>query len=194
MNQMTTKKILQALNALDLIGISTITLMAFFLQFYLHELPCPLCLLQRVGLMAIGFGFLLNMRYYPRPSHYSLSLLAAVFTALAALRQIDLHIAPGTGSYGSALFGLHLYTWTFIVSVLAIIYISVALSFAKQYYTHGNIDIEKEHSLHARWQRSLAHFAFAIFFVLAIANALNVFLICGVDECPDNPVNYIFAT
>ena len=32
----------------------------------------------------------------------------------ASLRQISLHVVPGTGSYGSALFGMHFYTWAFV--------------------------------------------------------------------------------
>ena len=45
------------LNALDVIGIIIILIVAFGFQFYLKELPCPLCLLQRVGLIAMAFGF-----------------------------------------------------------------------------------------------------------------------------------------
>ena len=40
------------LNALDVIGIIIILIVAFGFQFYLKELPC--CLLQRVGLIAMA--------------------------------------------------------------------------------------------------------------------------------------------
>ena len=42
-------------------------------------------------------------------------LLAALFGMAVAGRQILLHITPGTGSYGAPLFGLHFYTWSFLL-------------------------------------------------------------------------------
>jgi len=183
---------LKLLNVLDLLGISGIILAAFVLQFMLHELPCPLCLLQRLGLLAIGFGFLLNVHFHPRPGHYSLSLLAAMFTAFAASRQMFLHIAPGSGSYGSALFGLHLYTWVFIVSVLAILYISIVLSFWPQYQgADANPNAIEEPR--GRAAKYFAHAVFILFLALNLANVLNVFAECGWQECPDNPVKYVLA-
>ena len=97
-------------NALGAMGIAIVLLVAFGLQFALGELPCPLCSLQRVALVLCGMGFLLNLRFGVQPLHYGLSILAALFGAMAAGRQVLLHIVPGTGAYGSALFGLHLYT------------------------------------------------------------------------------------
>jgi disulfide bond formation protein DsbB len=181
---------LKLLNAIDLIVISGVMIVAFFLQFYLNELPCPLCLLQRVGLLAIGFGFLLNLRYCPKPSHYALSLVAAVFTACVALRQICLHIIPGTGNYGDALFGLHLYTWVFIACMFAVIYISIILSFPEQYAR--SLHSEKVEEPKVAWQKTLVHAAFFVFFLLVVANAFSVFYECGVRECPDNPLNYVY--
>ena len=121
------------LNALDVIGIIIILIVAFGFQFYLKELPCPLCLLQRVGLIAMAFGFLLNIRYSIRPSHYAISLLASVLTSFVSLRQILLHIGPNDKGYGSMVFGLHMYTWLFVVCMLTIIYISIVMSFDFQY-------------------------------------------------------------
>ena len=50
------------LNMFGLLGISLILTVAFFYQLALGELPCPLCLLQRAGFIAVGMGFLFNMR------------------------------------------------------------------------------------------------------------------------------------
>jgi disulfide bond formation protein DsbB len=41
----------------------TANIIALFYQFAFHELPCPLCLLQRVGLFFIAFGAIMNIRY-----------------------------------------------------------------------------------------------------------------------------------
>lgn len=178
------------LNAIDLIGLAIILLMAFAMQFLFKELPCPLCLLQRVGLIAIGFGFLLNIRYHIRTSHYALSLLAAVYTAFVALRQICLHIVPGSGFYGNAIFGLHLYTWVFVLCVLEIIYIAIVMSWPAQYVLSKQHSEERD-ELKAPWAKRFSHIAFAIFFLVTIGNAISTLTECGLHECPDNPVHYV---
>ena len=54
------------LNALGLLAVSLVLATALFLQVTVGELPCPLCLLQRVGFVAAGFGLLLNVRFGSR--------------------------------------------------------------------------------------------------------------------------------
>ncbi len=102
------------LDTLALYGISVVLAVAFYYQFVLGELPCPLCALQRVGFLVAGVALILNLRSGRAPTHYGLVLLTAVAAGSASLRQIALHVVPGSGSYGSALFGLHFYTWAFV--------------------------------------------------------------------------------
>ena len=90
----------QWLNALTIAGIVILLMMAFTFQFLFGELPCPLCLLQRIGFLITSVGFILNLRYGLRPSHYALALLGSLFTVFVALRQIALHILPGDLGYG----------------------------------------------------------------------------------------------
>ncbi len=178
----------KVLNVIDVIGIVFILLIAFGFQFYLKELPCPLCLLQRVGLIAIAFGFLLNIRYSIRPSHYAISLLSAVLTSFVSLRQILLHIAPGDTGYGSMVLGLHMYTWLFIVCMLAIIYISIVMSSDIQYKI--NKDSEKHTVYKSKFLNTLSHIAFALFLAIIVANIASLIAECGFTSCPDNPVSY----
>jgi disulfide bond formation protein DsbB len=98
-------------NALGAGGLALVMAFAFVLQFLFDELPCPLCQLQRVAIVLCGFGFVLNLRLGPHPAHYGLVLIAALFGLAVSGRQVLLHIVPGSGSYGSAVFGLHLYSW-----------------------------------------------------------------------------------
>ena len=44
----------QLLDTLGLAGICLTLIVAFYYQLYLAELPCPLCLLQRVGLVVVS--------------------------------------------------------------------------------------------------------------------------------------------
>src|SRR6201747_1388403 len=103
-----------ALNALGLYAVALVLAAAFAAQLILHELPCPLCLLQRILFAMLAIGPILNIRFGPRPSHYALSLLAAAAGAVFSTRQILLHIMPGDAGYGSALLGFYYFTWALI--------------------------------------------------------------------------------
>jgi disulfide bond formation protein DsbB len=176
------------LNIFDLIGITLVVAIAFIFQFVMNELPCPLCLLQRIGLLGIGFGFLLNIYFKPRPTHYALSLLAAVATSFVALRQITLHIAPGDSGYGSALFGFHMYTWVFILCIIIIIYIAIILSIPIQYRFNKNTE-QKSEAKNKHIKR-FGHVVFAIYVIIITANIISTLSECGLQECPDNPTAY----
>src|SRR3990167_6277599 len=165
-------------NLLELSGVFVVLLLAFLLQFVMNELPCPLCLLQRFGFLAIAFGFLLNFRFGFRPSHYSIILISSLYTSFVALRQIALHVIPGTGSYGGAIFGLHLYTWSFIFSVLIFLSTSLLLGVDRQY-------LEKVRK--NKFGEYLLHILFALLVFLLIANIVSIICECGFSACPDNP-------
>src|SRR6478752_8980587 len=108
------------LNALSLYALALVLAAAFAAQLLLHELPCPLCLLQRIQFAALAIGPIMNIRWGPRQSHYALSLLAAAAGAAFSTRQVLLHILPGDAGYGTALFGYHYYTLALITFVASI--------------------------------------------------------------------------
>ena len=167
------------LNTLGLYAIAAILLAAFAMQFTLGELPCPLCLLQRAFFLALAIGPILNLRYGPRPSHYALSMLAAVAGAAVSARQILLHILPGDPGYGSAILGIHYYAWAFILFVAALVLLALMLVFDRQFQE-------------AEAPRPTLFGAFAVWLVigLAAANMVSTAAICGFSLCPDNPVRY----
>lgn len=175
-------KTIKVLNAVDALGLAFLLLVAFILQIRLHELPCPLCLLQRLGVLAIAFGFLLNVQFKIRPIHYTLSLLSAMLTASISVRQIFLHVIPGDPGYGLPLLGLHLYTWLFLMCVGVIIYISIIFSIIPQY--------KYDELSKTKGMQRLTHVAFAIVFLLAISNGISTYLECGIKACPEDPVKY----
>ena len=49
--------LIKALSVIELMGITVTIIASFYFQFAMDELPYPLCLLQRLGLLVIGFGF-----------------------------------------------------------------------------------------------------------------------------------------
>src|SRR6267154_5623576 len=121
------------LNALSLYAVALVLAAAFTAQLLLHELPCPLCLLQRTQFAVLAIGPILNVRWGPRPSHYALSLLVAAVGAAFSTRQILLHIMPGDAGYGTALFGFHYYTLAFIGFAAAIVLLAAVLLFDRQF-------------------------------------------------------------
>lgn len=181
---MTTKplvveKIAAIINSLDVLGIVLVLAMAFIFQFVFNELPCPLCLLQRAGFLITSIGFLLNLRYGVRPGHYVLSLLGALLTAFIALRQIALHVIPGTGAYGSSILGMHMYTWSFVLSMVILVFTSLTLGLDAQYR------VAKKKPL---LFMGVTHTVFILVLIIAVLNVISVFSECGFMPCPDNPM------
>jgi disulfide bond formation protein DsbB len=169
------------LNALGLYAIALVLAAAFAAQLLLHELPCPLCLLQRIQFALLAVGPVLNIRFEPRPSHYALSLLVAVAGAAFAMRQILLHIMPGDPGYGSALLGYHYYTWAFIGFAVAIVAIAAMLLFDRQFEDGKAQAIEPG---------AFARTAAWLVIGLTALNVVATLLECGFAACPDNPVDY----
>src|SRR6516225_1800927 len=174
-----TRSLAQTLNALGLCAIALVLAVAFAAQLLLDELPCPLCLLQRIQFAMLAAGPILNLRFGPRPSHYAVSLFAAIAGAAFATRQILLHIMPGDPGYGSALLGYHYYSWAFIGFAVAILALAAMLLFDGQF--------------RGRRQAAAGAFTRAAVWLMIALTALNVvstLLECGFGACPDNPLAY----
>jgi disulfide bond formation protein DsbB len=170
------------INALGLYAIAFVLAAAFAAQLWLNELPCPLCLLQRIQFALLAVGPTLNVRFGPRPSHYALSLLTAAAGAAFAMRQILLHILPGDPGYGSALLGYHYYTWAFIGFAVSIVLIAAMLLFDGQFAGAGE----------ARPASAGAFAQIAVWLVIGLIalNVVSTLLECGFAACPDNPIDY----
>jgi disulfide bond formation protein DsbB len=175
----------RTLNAIGMLAICLVLILALFYQLVLYELPCPLCLLQRVGFVAVGFGLGLNLLYGAQPRNYALMLLAAAFGVSVSIRQILLHIVPGTGHYGSPVLGLHFYTWAGIAFFLIILGTSILLLSEGQYKA-----AEPEETEPRFGGNVLAKSAFLLMLALAVINAISTLLECGPGICADPPTSY----
>lgn len=89
--------------------------------------PCPLCYLQRLGMIGVATGAMMNLVFGIRMRHYAFCLASALVGGMISLRQISLHVIPGTPGYGEKVMGLSLYTWAFIVFCCSIISIVILL-------------------------------------------------------------------
>lgn len=175
---MNASRLAYQLNVLALAVITLILAGAFAEQFYFGELPCPLCLLQRIGLMTAGLGFMLNIRFGLHPLHYGVTLIAALVGAATSARQVLLHIIPDGQGYGMVFFGLHLYTWSFVSFVCILLGVGVLLM-----VSGGNHSAERNLG---KWPRMVM----ALFLLIVLANLVSTLLECGFSECPSDPVKY----
>ncbi len=168
------------MNTLVLAGLCGVMGMALAWQLIYDELPCPLCLLQRVGFLLAGIGVILNLRFGPSPLHYGMIILSALGGAAVSGRQVLLHIAPGDPGYGSLFLGLHFYTWALILFIALIAYAGVMLL----------LERPASGPLPALRPRALVAVLMWLFLVLAAANLLSTVLECGLGPCADDPVRY----
>ena len=178
-NQNTTTPV-HFMNMAGLLGICIALIVAFYYQLVKSELPCPLCLLQRVGLIIAGCGFLFNLCISVKNMHLGMVIIGGIITGVIATRQVLLHIAPGDAGYGSAFLGLHFYTWALVSSVLIIIAATVIL-----FMSDLNIAL-RPLGIGALPGRIVS----GLFVLLIAANLISTLLECGTGQCADNPVRY----
>jgi disulfide bond formation protein DsbB len=172
------------MNALGLLAIGAVLLAAFLDQFLFGELPCPLCILQRAGFALAGAGFALNLLAGIRPAHYGLAILGALAGAVVSLRQIALHVVPGTGAYGAPVLGLHLYSWAFLLFGAIVAGTALMLMSNRQFTPDFALDGTRPPG------RLLPALALGLFALLVLGNALSTLAECGIGLCPDDPHGY----
>ncbi|WP_432240158.1 disulfide bond formation protein B [Herbaspirillum robiniae] len=168
------------LNVLGLLAICASLGIAFYYQLALKELPCPLCLLQRAGMILMGIGLMMNVRFGVKAAHYGVALAGALATGVIALRQVFLHITPGDAGYGSTFMGLHFYTLTALSSLAAVAGIALLLML-------------KSWEAPARdpaWKSAGGKLACILFILLVAGNLVSTVLECGGGACEDDPTFY----
>jgi disulfide bond formation protein DsbB len=160
---------------------------AFAVQLIVGELPCPLCVMQRVALMLVALGplhILLRARHDALTVRDAavgngIAILAALLGAIASGRQVLLHILPGDAGFGAPVFGLHLYTWCLIAFACQIA-ASAALLLATEWLDDKPVE----------WRATrVTALAFA---AIVAANLLSVIAEAGLNwDLPSDPVRYL---
>jgi disulfide bond formation protein DsbB len=88
----------RAANALGFLACVGLLAYAYYAQFVMHLEPCPLCIFQRIGVLAIGVAFALAAAHDPgvsgRRVYAGLIALAAVATIGVAARHLYVQNAP----------------------------------------------------------------------------------------------------
>lgn len=162
-------------NQLTLIAVIGVLAYAFVDQLYFDEVPCPLCLMQRIGFVIIGFAVVFNIRCGAHAAHYGWGIIGGLIGMMVSLRQILLHILPGDKGYGATFLELHFYTWAFIGFIGLLLAQAILL-------VVPNRDV-RSHSL-------FANSLIIIFALLVLANLISTLLECGIGSCPSDPTKY----
>lgn len=163
----------RALNAAIAFILSGILLAAFGIQFIEQERPCPLCLLQRLGMIGVGTGVLMNVRFGIRPAHYGLCILSSIFGGFVALRQISLHVCPGFPEFGVPVLGLSLYTWSFLIFTVCVSCVGLLLFLYDPKEDEGAL-----FPLNG-WHKTV----FYLLFALSAGNVVSTAFQCGWGVC-----------
>jgi len=181
---MTKRRLLALLNytylLLVIFVIAGILTAAMTLQYVNGELPCPLCLLERVAMLGVCFGIMLNFRRGFSYQNTGFSLLFAIVLLVISVRQSLLDIYPRSGHeyIGSAIFGIHMPVWSIIIALtlLTAYAIKLAILGGDEYLREADVG---EFPAIRRIADILSLYVIAI----CLINLVSVVLQCGFGEC-----------
>lgn len=160
-----------------LTGIAAILTIAMGLQYASGEIPCPLCLLQRVAMFGICFGIIRHIRHGYDGRNIGVSLVWSLFLLTVAVRQVLLNIVarPGHAYPGSAVLGLHMPVW----SVLIAFAILLALAATLTVFDGQRLRATPPSPLLKRIGTSAAVYVI----LLGLINLVSAVLQCGLGAC-----------
>ncbi len=153
---------------------------AMVLQYVYGELPCPLCLLQRVAYFGICFGIILCFRNGYSLRYSGFSMLFTLYLLIVSIRQslLDIVARPGHAWIGSAILGLHLPIWSIIISLTLLTIYALKLSILK----HGDF-LKLAHIENYPFLRKCAYFLTWYLILLCAINLVSVAIQCGFHIC-----------
>jgi disulfide bond formation protein DsbB len=170
---------------------TVVMLSAFFIQFVKGEFPCPLCMLQRYGMILSTLGALFVIMQARRgtltTARYAqglgLGLLGVLAGASVSVRQIELHILPGDPGYGEPFLRLHLYTWAFITFTIVMIYVAAMLVLMPRGIPHAPAE--------GTAARKISTAIIWLFIGVVAANVIAIIFLEGfAPVLPDDPDSY----
>jgi disulfide bond formation protein DsbB len=173
------------INVLALLALLGVLAGSLHLQFGVGEQPCPLCLVQRSGMIGLAVGPVLNLLWGIKARNYAISILAGCVGAAGSVRQVFLHIAnPADPGYGPEVFGMHLYTWAFVTFAVGVVGCAVLLLWNTP-ITSGDQGVCTEPGRF----RALTYAVVTWIFLDVVLIAVSTIPECGLGMCPDDPTN-----
>ena len=175
----------RALNLIALVALLGVLTGSLRLQFVVGEQPCPLCLVQRAGMIGLALGPVLNLLWGIKPINYALSILAAFVGGAGSVRQDLLHIAdPADPGYGPQVMSFHLYTWALITFAIAVVGCAFLLMWTRTFTAKDRGLMAERGPLRAVTLAVITWFS-----IYVVVITVSVIPECGIGMCPDDPAN-----
>jgi disulfide bond formation protein DsbB len=153
---------------------------AMLLQYGHGELPCPLCLLERLAMFGVCFGIIQNFRNGFSYQNTGVSLLFATLLLVIAARQtlLDIYPRPGHEYIGSAVLGIHMPVWSVIIALC------ILTAYALKLTVLG----DSKHLTESKGSElpvigGIANILGLYVVALCLVNTVSVLLQCGLNEC-----------
>lgn len=163
-----------------LVAVNAVLTLTSVLQFGFHEIPCPLCLLQRVAFFGAGFGLISAFKKGYYPVHTACVLIFMIYLLVVSMRQSMNHIVEGQGGWiGGAIFGLHLSVW----SVLFALGMLLLFSFQLAAVSVTAIIRRRVHACHYPIIYTLGKSMSWYLIILCAVNLVSVIFQCGFGIC-----------
>jgi disulfide bond formation protein DsbB len=161
---------------LMLLALAGVLTAAMGFQYLDGEIPCPLCLLQRVAMFACCFGLIRQLRDGCSQRGAGVAMLSAVLLMVISVRQtlLDIVPRPGHAYIGSAVFGLHMEVWSVLIAVALLIGFAVRLA-----VLGGPNWAQPEQSTLPRLSTGLGLYVAT----LCAINFVSVLVQCGFGQC-----------
>ena len=162
---------------LMLLALAGVLSAAMGFQYLDGEIPCPLCLLERVAMFACCFGLVQQLRHGGTQRGAGVAMISAVLLLVISVRQTLLDIVPRLGHayVGSAVFGLHMPVWSVLVAVALLIGFAVRLAVLGG----PNWAPPAETSMLSRLSAGLGLYVA----ILCAINLVSVLVQCGAGQC-----------
>ncbi len=160
-----------------LAGLAAILTAAMVLQYAAGEIPCPLCLLQRVAMFGICFGIIHHVRRGYDARDIGVCLVWALFLLIISVRQVLLNIVarPGHAYPGSAVLGLHMPVWSVVIAVAVLLALAATLAL----FDSNQLAVAAPSPALTR----IGRFAAVYVIFLSLINLASAVLQCGLGAC-----------
>ena len=162
---------------LMLLALAGILTAAMVIQYVERDIPCPLCLLQRVAMFGCCFGLMQQLRSGDSQRGAGIGLIFSVLLLLISARQtlLDLFPRPGHAYIGGAIFGVHMPVWSVFIAIALVLGFAVRLAL----FGGPRAAPETEGSILRRLTYGLGLYVV----VICGINCLSVLVQCGFGEC-----------
>ncbi|MDO5045351.1 disulfide bond formation protein B [Campylobacter sp.] len=148
-----------------------------YLGYIVGEGPCTLCWWERMGMVVVGVGGILILRYGLKARYVAAILFAAAYGLFMTIRHSSGIVWRDIGTgYGGDIFGAHTYTWGVLVYWIVVVAMGLFMLFAKDKVVAEDLS-RKETRIKPLSKYSSAVIALSLLVVLS--NAVQALISAG---------------